>query len=318
MSRYPSHQSLTPPLLGLVRLRIPGFAKLRPDEQIQAGVLALNRDFSISAPDLKLAAATAPDSGDEALVAYCRQSQISDTTAPNPSTRLLGAVQSGVVYWVNAPAGFVIGEHGAATVEQTSGSSTSLPSVVAATISSASTSTPRCILVNRDHTTVTDDTVAHWAAASGADMSDGTLPETPLVPLVAPPRVRTTRVTTGLDRALQWSATAAVFCAVIAGVRLAGNAPPVPVQGAVDGKRLQSTAGALFERVATIAPDATRQLQGGTYAGGAWVLTLPDTVDAAALARITRSLENNGLAAQSTQAAQGTQPSGPRLRVQLP
>lgn len=308
----PSSQSLIPPLLGLVRLRIPGFAKLQPTERMQASVLALNRDFSISAADLKLAVATAPDSSDEALVAYCHLPQPGETTAANPSTQLLAAVKPGVVYWVAAPGGFVVGEHGAATVEQASGDDASLPSVVAATISQASTVTPRCVLVDRDRTTVTDDVVAHWAAASGAEMVDGKLPAGPSVTLVSPPRIRTAQAATRLDRALQWSAVAATTCAVIAGLQFASSAVPAPIQGAVDGKRLQGTAGALFERIATVVPEAASQLQNGTYAGGAWVLTVPDSVDAAALSRMTRSLESNGLAAQSTHAP------GPRLRVQLP
>ena len=295
-----------------MRLRIPGFARLKPAEQMQASVLALNRDLSIGASQLKLAAIAAADSGDEALVAYCQQPHLGGAAATNPATRLLAAIQPGVIYWVAAPAGFVIGEHGAATVEHAVDSDSSLPSVVAATISSASTSAPRCVLVDRDRATVTDNTVAHWAAASGAEIVDGDLPDSAPVTLVSPPRVRMQQATTGLDRALQWSAIAAVACAVIAGLQFTASPSPAPTQGTVDGKRLQSTAGALFERVATVAPDVAGQLQTGTYAGGAWVLTVPDSVDATTLSRMTRSLESNGLAAQSTLAP------GPRLRVQLP
>lgn len=318
MPRNPSIQSLTPPLLGLVRLRIPGFAALRPGEQLQAGVLALNRDLSINAPDLMLAAVAAPDSGDQALVAYCQQSRLGTAAAAGASTQLLGAMRPGVIYWADAPGGYVLGESGSASVEHMSGNATALPSVVAATISSASTSAPRCILVNRNRALVTDDTVAHWAAASGAEMLDGALPEGSTVTLVAPPRVRTTQPATALDRGLQWSALAALACAVIAGVQFAGSTPPGPGQGAVDGKRSQSSAGALFERVAAIAPDAASELQSATYAGGAWVITLPDRTDAAALARVTGSLAANGLRVQSTASAQSASTSGPRLRVQLP
>ena len=312
MSRIPPNNLLVPPLLGLVRLRIPGFVSLNTTERLQASALALNRDLSIRSGGLKLAVAAAPDSTDEALIAYCSEPGDGDKSSLNPTTQLMGVVTPGIVYWVDAPQGYVVGERGAAAVESTAGSDTSLPSVVTATIASASTPNPRCILVNRDRSAITDDDIAHWAAASGVEISDGTLPATAPVALVSPPRARDMRPTTGFDRALQWSAFAAVACAALAAVQFAGTAAPSATQGTVDGKRSQSTAGALFERVATIAPDVTSQLQSGTYAGGAWVLTVADSVDAATMQRITRALEGNGLAAQST----GT--PGPRLRVQLP
>ena len=310
--RASNNSPLIPPTLGLVRLPVPGFARLSVAEQMQASVLALNRDLSVSSTTLRLAVAAAPDSADEALVAYYIESSTGEKPQVAPSTRLLGAMQPGVVYWVDAPLGFIVGERGAAVVESAAGNDRSLPSVVAATIASASTPAPRCILVNRDRSEITDDTVAHWAAASGVEMFDGALPASPSLELVSPPRVRDSREATGLDRALLWSAISAVACAAIAGVQFAGTAATPATQGTVDGKRSQSTAGALFARIATIAPDATGQLQAGTYAGGAWVLTVPDTVDPATMLRMTRALETNGLAAQSTAAP------GPRLRVQLP
>ena len=312
MSRIPPNNLLVPPLLGLVRLRIPGFAKLSTTERLQASALALNRDLSIRSGALKLAVAAAPDSTDEALIAYRSEPGDDNRSSTYPTTLLMGAVTPGVVYWVDAPQGYVVGERGAAAVESTAGSDTSLPPVVTATIASASTPNPRCILVNRDRSAVTNEAVAHWAAASGVEISDGTLPVTAPVTLVSPPRARDMRPTTGFDRALQWSALAAAACAAIAGVQFAGTAAPSATQGTVDGKRSQSTAGALLERVATIAPDVASQLQSGTYAGGAWVLTVADSVDAATMQRITRALESNGLAAQATGAP------GPRLRVQLP
>ena len=312
MSRIPPNNLLVPPLLGLVRLRIPGFASLNTTERLQASALALNRDLSIRSGGLKLAVAAAPDSTDEALIAYYSEPGDGDKSPLNPTTQLMGVVTPGIVYWVDAPQGYVVGERGAAAVESTAGSDTSLPSVVTATIASASTPNPRCILVNRDRSAITDDDIAHWAAASGVEISDGTLPATAPVALVSPPRARDMRPTTGFDRALQWSAFAAVACAALAAVQFAGTAAPSATQGTVDGKRSQSTAGALFERVATITPDVTSQLQSGTYAGGAWVLTVADSVDAAAMLRMTRALESNGLAVQSTGAP------APRLRVQLP
>ena len=75
---------------------------------------------------------------------------------------------------------------------------------------------------------------------------------------------------------------------------------------------LHSTAGALLERIGTIAPDVVAQAQSATYASGAWVLILPDALDADALKRTVRAMQANGLAVQSTGA-----PS-PRIRVQLP
>lgn len=312
MSRIPLNNLLVPPLLGLVRLRIPAFANLSTTERLQASALALNRDLSIRSGALKLAVAAAPDSTDEALIAYYSEPGDGDKSSLNPATQLMGAVTPGVVYWVDAPQGYVVGERGAAAVESTAGSDTSLPSVVTATIATASTPSPRCILVNRDRSAIPDAAIAHWAAASGVEIADGTLPQTAPVALVSPPRARDMRPATGFDRALQWSAFGAVACAALAGVQFAGTAAPSATQGTVDGKRSQSTAGALFERVATIAPDVASQMQSGTYAGSAWVLTVADSVDAATMPRITRALESNGLSAQSTGAP------GPRLRVQLP
>lgn len=296
----------------MVRLRIPGFTGLSASEKLQASALALNRDLSIGATSLKLAVVAAPDSADEAMIAYCVAADASAASRSTVSTHLLSAVQPGVVYWVNAPAGYVIGERGAAAVELTAANDNALPSVVATTIATAGHANVRCVLVDRDRAAVSDEMIAHWGAASGAEMLDGALPIAAEVTLVAPPRARITRVATGLDRALQWSAIAGVACAVFAGFQLASVPAASAVQGTVDGKRAQSTPGALLSRIATVTPDAAVQLQSGTYAGGAWVLAVPDSVDASAMKQMTRALETNGLAVQSTAAP------NPRLRVQLP
>ncbi len=293
-------------------MHIPGFAALSANERLQASALALNRDLSVSAGSLKLSAIKAPGANDDALIAYCT---VADAGAPlrqNLSTRLFGAMQTGVVYWVNAPAGYLVGEHGATAVEMETAKGAGLPSVVTAMIAMAGSSPIRCVLVDRDRAVISDDTVAHWSAASGAAMVDGALPDTTAVDLVSPPRIRETRDATHLDRALQWSAIASVACAVLAAVQFASVPGSGPALGTVDGKRAQSTAGALLSRITTVAPEVVMQLQTGTYASGAWVLAMPDSLDPSIMVRMTRALETNGLAAQST-----TGPS-PRLRVQLP
>lgn len=295
-----------------MRLRIPGFAALTSAEQLQASALALNRDLSIDATSLKLAAVAAPGIKDEALVAFTTHREAGISAQPDISTHLFAAVQPGVVYWVGAPRGYVVGERGAAAVESSTVDETSLPSVVAATIASASSTRPHCILVERDRTAISDDAVAHWAAASGIEMVDGTLPAAAPVSLVSPPRSRETHAATFTDRALQWAAIAGVVCAAIASIQFAGMPAATAIQGSIDGKRAQSTAGALLERVAIAAPDSAGQIQSGTYAGGVWVLGFADSLDASTMTRMTRALQTNGLAAQSTAA-----PS-PRLRVQLP
>ena len=299
---------ITPPDLGLARLRINGFTALKPTEQLQAAALALHRDLSIEPANLRLAVNVAPESTDVALVAFCTKPVDS---AANIATNLLAAMQPGKAYWVNAPSGYIVGERGAATVDF-AGSHDELPSVVTGTLSSISADkAPQCVLVNRDRTLISDERLAWWAAASGVAMVDGELPITPHVPLVSPPRARVSVRTTTLDRALQFATLAGIVCVVLAGIQYASAhvAAAMPTTG---NKASHATAGALLDRIGTIAPDVVAQTQTATYASGAWVLALPDAVNAQALKRAVRAMEANGLAVQSTGA-----PS-PRIRVQLP
>lgn len=299
---------LTPPDLGLARLRINGFAALKVAEQLQAAALALHRDLSVEPANLRLAVNVAPESADVALVAFCTQPVDS---AANVATHLLATMQPGKAYWVDAPSGYIVGERGAAAVDF-AGSQDELPSVVTGTLSAISADkAPVCVLVNRDRTLINDERMAWWAAASGIAMVDGDLPITAPVPLVSPPRAHMTVRTTTLDRALQFAACAGIVCVALAGIQYA-SAPITAASAATGYKASHATAGALLDRIGTIAPDVVAQTQSATYASGAWVLALPDALAADALNRAVRSMEVNGLAVQSTGA-----PS-PRIRVQLP
>lgn len=299
---------LTPPDLGLARLRINGFAALKPAEQLQAAALALHRDLSVEPANVWLAANVAPDSSDFALVAFCTKPV--DSTV-NAATNLLAAMQPGKVYWVGAPSGYVVGERGAATVDFV-GSHDELPSVVTGTLAAIDAlKTPQCVLVNRDRALISDERMAWWAAASGVAMVEGALPITAAVSLISPPRARVSMRTTALDRALQFAAFAGVACLALAGIHYV-NAPPTVTSTLAGSSANHATAGALLDRIGTIAPDVVSQTQSATYASGAWVLALPDALDADALKRAVRAMQSNGLVVQSTGA-----PS-PRIRVQLP
>ena len=299
---------ITPPDLGLARLRINGFAALKPAEQLQAAALALHRDLSVEPANLRLAVKTAPESADIAQVAFCTKPVES---AAEIATHLLAAMQPGKAYWVDAPSGYIVGERGAAAVDF-AGSQDQLPSVVTATLAAIDASeAPQCVLVNRDRTLISDERLAWWAAASGVAMLDGELPVTASVPLISPPRARVSVQTTTLDRALQFAAMAGVVCVTLAGIQYA-SAPVAEASPTTGSKTSHATAGALLDRIGSIAPDVVAQTQSATYASGAWVLALPDAVDAATLKRAVRAMQANGLMVQSTGA-----PS-PRVRVQLP
>lgn len=299
---------ITPPDLGLARLRINGFAALKPAEQLQAAALALHRDLSVEPANLRLAVNVAPKSAGIAHVAFCTKPVDS---AEIVATNLLAAMQPGKVYWIDAPSGYIVGERGAATVDF-AGSQDELPSAVTGTLSDVDAEyTPQCILVKRDRTLISDERMAWWAAASGVAMVDGELPVAAPVALVSPPRARVSVRTTTLDRALQFAAAAGIVCVALAAIQNAGT--PVAIASQPTGnKASHATAGALLDRIGTIAPDIVSQTQSATYASGAWVMALPDAVDGAALKRAVRAMEANGLAVQSTGA-----PS-PRIRVQLP
>ena len=299
---------IAPPDLGLARLRINGFAALKPAEQLQAAALALHRDLSVEPAKLRLAVSVAPESAGIAHVAFCTKPVDS---AVNVATNLLSAMQPGKAYWIDAPSGYIIGESGAATVDF-AGSQDELPSVVTGTLSDVDAgNTPQCILVNRDRTLISDERMAWWAAASGVAMVDGELPVAAPVALVSPPRARVSVRTTTLDRALQFAAAAGIVCVALAAIQNAGT-PVVMASQPTGNKASHATAGALLDRIGTIAPDIVAQTQSATYASGAWVMALPDAVNGAALKRAARAMEANGLVVQSTGA-----PS-PRIRVQLP
>lgn len=301
---------LTPPDLGLTQLRINGFATLKPAEQLQAAALALRRDLSVEPANLRLAVNAAAESSDVANVAFCT---ISVATAANIATKLLAAMQPGKAYWIDAPSGYIVGERGAAAVDF-AGSQDELPSVITATLSVIDAgNAPQCILVNRNRTLISDERMAWWAAASGVPMMDGQLPITAPVPLVSPPRARVSLRTTPLDRALQFAALAGVVCVALAVFQYASLPTTTATALATTGNKAgHAAAGALLDRIGTIAPEVFAQTQSATYASGAWVLALPDAVDAQPLKRAVRAMEANGLAVQSTGA-----PS-PRIRVQLP
>lgn len=314
LTHSPSPQTattdLTPPALGLLRLRIPGFARLTNSEQLQAAALAVTRDLGV-AHALRIATKPVAGAPDDALVAYCEAA--TNAAGKSCATRLLRLMQPGKIFWVNAPGGYIVGERGAAAVEATVDASHTLPSVVAATFGAVSDSaSAQCVLVNRDRSALSDDTLAFWRAASGVDIVDGVLPDVAAVELVAPPKARVSIQSTPLDRALRWCAAGAVACAALAAMQFALVPKTPPAASATLTNSSRQGAGALFERISAIAPDVSTNLQSATFAGGAWVLVLADATDAAALQRATAMLEGNGLSVQSTRS-----PS-PRLRVALP
>jgi hypothetical protein len=299
---------LTPPDLGLARLHINGFSRLKPIEQLQAAALALHRDLSVEPANLRLAVNAALDSGDVALAAFC--TKFPDSSA-NFATNLLTAMRPGKAYWVDAPSGYIVGARGAAAVDF-AGSRDELPSVVTGTLSAIeSGKTPECVLVNRDRTLISDERMSWWAAASGVAMVDGELPVTVPAPLLSPPRARVSVRTTTLDRALQLAAIAGIVCVVLASIQYA-SIPAATSPSATNNKASHATAGALLDRIGTIAPEVVAQTQSATYASGTWMLALPDAADAEGFKRAVRAMKANGLDVQSTGA-----PS-PRIRVQLP
>jgi len=294
---------LTPPDLGLVRLRIPGFARLTEAERLQAAALALHRDYGIAATGLQLATA-AGSNADEARVAYC-------VTAASPAnslgTTLLGAMHDTRVYWVDAPEGYVISAQGAVALDGEATSPHALPQAVQMSLGAAS----ELVLVRRDITRVSRDTLALWAAASGAAIVDGELPASSAIALRPVPRARIDAPPGAVDRSLRFAAVAAIACVVLVSARLLTAAPAVAAAPPAAAASTDGNAGPLFDRIAWIAPDLLPQLQGATYASGAWVLELPAASDAGAVQRIARVLESNGLAVQTTRTP------APRLRVQL-
>jgi hypothetical protein len=307
---------LTPPELGLARLSITGFSALKAAEQLQAAALALRRELSIEPAPLRLAVATAADSGDVARVAFCT-TPVDPAKAQPVATVLLAAMRRGQAFWVGAPGGFIVTEQGAATVDFAAADD-QLPAVVTDILSAMDASaSAECVLVNRDRARVSDERLAWWSAASGVAMVDGALPSSAPVLLATPPRARIAPLITRLDRALQVGAVAAILCAVLAGVRYAtissSNAPSMTASStnAITATH-HAAPGALLERIGSIAPDVVLRAQSATFASGTWVLALPEGMDASAVSRATRAMQANGLLAQSTNAPT------PRIRVQLP
>ncbi len=329
-----------PPTLALVRLSIPGVRGLSSAEQLQAVRLALRRELSVQGDDLRLALATDATS-DEVRIAWCTASGDAAKRAAPLATPLLAAMQPGVVYWVGAPQGYLIGERGALAIESDAAtvqssaprSNDQLPAEAATLLASISTASTRaavaqCILVDRDRTQLPDEVLAHWQAASGVAMHDGGLPASDPLPLVAPPRVAMRAPVTSLDRALRGLFTASAACLALAAAKFvllpgatASSPPTSPVAALTTAANGPASAGALFSRIASIAPDALPQLQSATYASGAWLLVLSESDRAdkqaytdrvAWMQRTVALLEANGLAVQSTP------PPAPRLRVSLP
>lgn len=302
---------LTPPQLGVARVRIPGFGRLTTDEQLRAATLALNRDLGVSAANLRLAVRPVTFSSDDVWIAYA-----SDPVAPNVtlSTQIFSTLNAGKTYWVGAPGGYIVGAQGAAAVEAVdAGVATEemgLPAIVAAMLSpgaGTASAANDCVLVDRDRALLNDHTLALWQAASGVVMTDGSLPTGIDVRLMAAPSLQTVARSTGLDVALQYAAVASFACAVVAGARLA----MLPSTGVTVMAQQPPTAGALLDRVATIAPEALARTQSATYASGAWVFSLNDAFDGPTQSAMQRAFESNGLQAQATGAPT------PRLRVSL-
>ena len=282
-----------------------GFAALKPAEQMQAAALALFRELSVDPQQLRLAVLPCADDPNAARIAFCAPPVDGKTLL---ETTLLAAMQPNTAFWVDAPSGYIVGPRGAAVVDF-AGSQDALPSVVEGTLAHISADpAARCVLVNRNASLASEERMAWWAAASGVVMVDGELPVSKAVPLVTPLRGRVTARKTRLDRALQWAAVGSVVCLGLSALPYAKLATPA----ATEAPRNSVNAGALLDRLGTIAPDVVAQAQSATFASGAWVLVLPDAFNAEALARSARALEANGILVQTTRAP------GPRLRVQLP
>ena len=299
---------LTPPELGVARVRIPGFSRLTAIEQLRAAALALNRDLGVGSTQLRLATQATASSTDDAWVAYATHAVAANSAL---STQIFNALSTGKTYWVGAPGGYIVGAQGAAAIEVTSNAhDAGLPAIVAAMLSphaGGSSVANHCILVDRDHTLLTDDTLALWQAASGVPMVDGNFPLGAETRLVAAPSLQTVARSTTLDVALRYAAVAGVVCALIAGARFA----MLPSINTANTAQKQPSPGALLERIATVAPDVVARTQSATYASGAWVFGLSDALETPAQLSMQRALAANGLQAQATGAPT------PRIRVYL-
>ena len=299
---------LTPPELGVARVRIPGFSRLTSAEQLRAAALALNRDLGVGSANLRINAQAVAASSDDAWVAYTTHAVAAHSEL---STQVFTALNTGKTYWVGAPGGYIVGAQGAAAIEVASNAEdVGLPTIVVAMLSprpGSSSVANDCILVERDRALLNDDTLALWQAASGVSMVDGNFPSGIAARLIAAPSLQTVARSTTLDVALRYAAVGGVVCALIAGAKLA-MLPSINVSSTA---QKQPSPGALLERIATIAPDVVARTQSATYASGAWVFSLSDALDAPAQSRMQRALAANGLQAQATGAPT------PRVRVYL-
>ena len=303
---------LTPPELGVARLRIPGFSRLTASEPLRAAALALNRDLGVGSTQLRLAALAITSSTDEAWVAYTTHVVATNSVL---STRIFNALSTGKTYWIGAPGGYMVGAQGAAAIEVTSDThDAGLPAVVAAMLSPSpgvgdggASLAHECILVDRDRARLSDETLALWQAASGVSMIDGNFPLGVETRLVAAPSLQTVARATTLDVALRYAAAAGVICALLAGAKFL----MLPSISAANTVQRQPSPGALLERTATVAPDVVARTQSATFASGAWVFSLSDALDTPAQLRMQRALAANGLQAQATGAPT------PRVRVYL-
>ncbi len=299
---------LTPPELGVARVRIPGFSRLTSAEQLRAAALALNRDLGVGSANLRINAQAVTSSSDDAWVAYTTHAVAANSAL---STYVFNALNTGKTYWVGSPGGYIVGAQGAAAVEAASTiDDAGLPAIVAVMLSpragSASVAND-CIVVDRDRALLTDDTLALWQAASGVSMVDGKFPLGVATRLIAAPSLQTVARSTTLDVALRCAAVAGVVCALIAGAKFS-MLPPINVSSTA---QKQPLSGALLERIATVAPDVLARTQSATYASGAWVFGLSDAFDAPAQLSMQSALAANGLQAQATGAPT------PRVRVYL-
>ena len=297
---------LTPPELGVARVRIRGFSRLTAAEQLRAAALALNRDLGVGSANLRLAVQAITSSPDDAWVTYTTQAVVANSAR---STLLFNALNTGRTYWVGAPGGYLVGAQGAAAVEATSNADDAgLPAIVAAMLSPRAGNTSAgsdCILVDRDRALLSDGTLSLWQAASGVAMVDGNFPLGVEIRLVAAPSLQTVARPTTLDVALRYAAIASVACALIAGARFS----MLPSINASNTAQKQPSPGALLERIATVAPDVLARTQSATYASGAWVFGLSDAFDAPTQSSMQRALAANGMQAQATGAPT------PRVRV---
>lgn len=304
---------LTPPELGVARVRVPGFIRLTAAEQLRAAALALNRDLGVGAANLRLAVQPAAASSDHAWVAYTTHATAANTAL---STQVFSALNTEKTYWMGAPGGYIVGAQGAVAVEAVDtddgADDGGLPAIVVAMLgprAGTSAGASECILVGRDRDLLSDETLALWQTGSGIAMVDGSFPQGSAARLVAAPSLQTVARSTTLDVALRYAAAAGVACVLIAAARLVTLPAASTTAANAAQVQKQPPPGALLDRIATISPDVLTRTQSATYASGAWVFSFSDALDATTQSQLQAAFAANGLQGQATGA-----PS-PRLRV---